>query len=348
MSEPIDYSLLKAAALTNEELLKRLTAEMIALDTSGAGMRLDIGCPTAFAVVACVQLALRHPHANLGPSADLVRDFIEYVRAKFEPHAPAIALAIERGNDPQQNTPREPATQDEAAEQVMGKVHGALESVGLKRAAESRFDLPTNCYSCGAPLEGGATIHRTGCEMQDLIERAFPPRQAEPFVRVIEQEAKVEDAGISIRFRPNEPYRDLTPPRQAEPAEMEQERALLSRLLNSRDPLENARLTFGFDKHQIIFQRIMDLHERGEPVDRVALANELMKNGELQAIGGLAYLVTLYEPPQYDTPRQATRDPFDGFLNCPYCGFSQPAPLEKVDLYICGACGRTVDGGAPI
>jgi DNA-directed RNA polymerase subunit RPC12/RpoP len=106
MSEPTDYSLLKAAALTSEELLARVTAEMIELRDSGAGVRLEIEPAAAFAVVACVQLALRHPHANLGPSAALVHEFIELVRAKFEPHAPAIALAIERGDLPQYDTPR--------------------------------------------------------------------------------------------------------------------------------------------------------------------------------------------------------------------------------------------------
>jgi hypothetical protein len=35
-------------------------------------------------------------------------------------------------------------------------------------------------------------------------------------------------------------------------------------------------------------------------------------------------------------------------LTCPYCGFSEPAPFERVDLRICAGCGRTVDGGAPI
>ena len=36
-----------------------------------------------------------------------------------------------------------------------------------------------------------------------------------------------------------------------------------------------------------------ELHERGERVDRVTLANELMKNGQLQSVDGLSYLVSL-------------------------------------------------------
>ncbi len=36
-----------------------------------------------------------------------------------------------------------------------------------------------------------------------------------------------------------------------------------------------------------------DLHERGDKIDRVTLANELMKQGQLQSVDGLSYLVSL-------------------------------------------------------
>jgi replicative DNA helicase len=36
-----------------------------------------------------------------------------------------------------------------------------------------------------------------------------------------------------------------------------------------------------------------ELHERGERIDRVTLANELMKHGQLQSVDGLSYLVSL-------------------------------------------------------
>jgi replicative DNA helicase len=38
-----------------------------------------------------------------------------------------------------------------------------------------------------------------------------------------------------------------------------------------------------------------DLHERREPIDRVTLAHELLKHGELEACGGLTYFVSLDE-----------------------------------------------------
>jgi replicative DNA helicase len=50
---------------------------------------------------------------------------------------------------------------------------------------------------------------------------------------------------------------------------------------------------FSLEKHKRIFLRMSELHERGEQVDRVTLANELMKNGQLQSVDGLSYLVSL-------------------------------------------------------
>jgi replicative DNA helicase len=50
---------------------------------------------------------------------------------------------------------------------------------------------------------------------------------------------------------------------------------------------------FSLEKHKRIFQRMSDLQERGEKIDRVTLANELMKQGQLQSVDGLSYLVSL-------------------------------------------------------
>jgi replicative DNA helicase len=50
---------------------------------------------------------------------------------------------------------------------------------------------------------------------------------------------------------------------------------------------------FSLEKHKRIFLRMTDLHERGDRIDRVTLANELMKQGQLQSVDGLSYLVSL-------------------------------------------------------
>jgi replicative DNA helicase len=50
---------------------------------------------------------------------------------------------------------------------------------------------------------------------------------------------------------------------------------------------------FSLEKHRRIFKRMGDLQDRGEKIDRVTVANELMKTGELEACDGLSYLVSL-------------------------------------------------------
>jgi replicative DNA helicase len=52
---------------------------------------------------------------------------------------------------------------------------------------------------------------------------------------------------------------------------------------------------FSLEKHRRIFQRMHDLHERDERIDRVTLANELMRHGELESVDGLSYLAGLDE-----------------------------------------------------
>src|SRR5947209_17846835 len=91
--------------------------------------------------------------------------------------------------------------------------------------------------------------------------------------------------------------RDLTLD-QVLPDNIDAERFVLGAIMSS----ENAFLQvagalaaedFSLEKHKRIFLRMMDLHERGERIDRVTLANELMKQGQLQSVDGLSYLVSL-------------------------------------------------------
>lgn len=52
---------------------------------------------------------------------------------------------------------------------------------------------------------------------------------------------------------------------------------------------------FSLEKHRIIFQRMLDLHNRDERIDRVTLANELLRHGELDSVDGISYLASLDE-----------------------------------------------------
>ncbi|MBV9506710.1 MAG: replicative DNA helicase [Acidobacteriia bacterium] len=50
---------------------------------------------------------------------------------------------------------------------------------------------------------------------------------------------------------------------------------------------------FSLEKHRRIFKRMGELQERNERIDRVTVANELIKFNELEACDGLSYLVSL-------------------------------------------------------
>lgn len=52
---------------------------------------------------------------------------------------------------------------------------------------------------------------------------------------------------------------------------------------------------FSRESHRRIFSRMKDLAERGEKIDRITVANELLKQGQIESVGGLSYLVSLDE-----------------------------------------------------
>src|SRR5215813_10833605 len=82
------------------------------------------------------------------------------------------------------------------------------------------------------------------------------------------------------------------------PANIDAERFVLgSILLDDSRFVEIAGVLQGSDfcleKHQRIFRRMAELHERGDRVDRITLANELLRYNELESVDGLSYLVSL-------------------------------------------------------
>ncbi len=82
------------------------------------------------------------------------------------------------------------------------------------------------------------------------------------------------------------------------PDNLDAERFVLGAIMSSDNAFLQVAGTLGpedfsLEKHKRIFLRMMDLHERGEKIDRVTLANELMKQGQLQSVDGLSYLVSL-------------------------------------------------------
>lgn len=82
------------------------------------------------------------------------------------------------------------------------------------------------------------------------------------------------------------------------PANIDAERFILGSVL-----LDDARFIdiagvltnedFALEKHRRIFARMSELHERSEKIDRVTVANELLRYNELESVDGLSYLVSL-------------------------------------------------------
>jgi len=84
------------------------------------------------------------------------------------------------------------------------------------------------------------------------------------------------------------------------PANTEAERLILGCILldDSLYPQVAGSLSaddFHLEAHRRIFLRMGELYERGERIDRVTVAHELQRHGQLESCGGLSYLVSLDE-----------------------------------------------------
>lgn len=84
------------------------------------------------------------------------------------------------------------------------------------------------------------------------------------------------------------------------PQNTEAEQALLGSIMIKSDMLNEVSdfisdNTFYSDKHKTIWKTIIDLHQKGEPIDLLSLSNKLSEVGRLENIGGSAYLADLLE-----------------------------------------------------
>jgi replicative DNA helicase len=91
---------------------------------------------------------------------------------------------------------------------------------------------------------------------------------------------------------------DRSVDKYALPDNIEAERFVLGAIMTTANAFVQAAGTltaddFAIEKHKRIFLRMGEMHGRGENIDRITLANELMKRGQLQSVDGLSYLVSL-------------------------------------------------------
>jgi replicative DNA helicase len=114
---------------------------------------------------------------------------------------------------------------------------------------------------------------------------SFP--QLSPITRIGEfRTAKAQRA----RIRSMTAMKQLVPPQ-----DIEMERALLGALLLNQNAIYEVSDQVGVDsfyagKHRIIYDAMLSLHGKGEPIDVVTVASKLKERKQLTEIGGGAYL----------------------------------------------------------
>ncbi len=82
------------------------------------------------------------------------------------------------------------------------------------------------------------------------------------------------------------------------PQNLEAEQSLLGALLLDKDAIIRvgdivAKDDFYADKHRVVFEAMLDLFRKHEPIDLLSLSNRLQEKGEIERIGGRAYLIQL-------------------------------------------------------
>jgi replicative DNA helicase len=88
----------------------------------------------------------------------------------------------------------------------------------------------------------------------------------------------------------------LTP--RIPPHSIETEQSLLGALLLDKDSMVKvgdvvAADDFYRDSHRLIYEAMVDLYRKHEPIDMLALANRLSDSGNLEKVGGRSYLIEL-------------------------------------------------------
>jgi replicative DNA helicase len=84
------------------------------------------------------------------------------------------------------------------------------------------------------------------------------------------------------------------------PQNLEAEMALLGSILVDREMMATVAEIieppdFYAAMHETIYTALLALYERGEPLDKITLSEELKRRGQLEKIGGLAYLTSLMD-----------------------------------------------------
>ena len=140
-----------------------------------------------------------------------------------------------------------------------------------------------------------------GPEGRPMPARTVPPHRPRPHRRT-DHARTVRQASYTGPVTTTEAF-EAGPDRGLErtpPQDLAAERGVLGGMMLSKDAIADVVETvrgndFYRPAHEMIFEAIIDLYGRGEPADLVTVSDELSKRGELQRVGGGAYLADLID-----------------------------------------------------
>ena len=108
------------------------------------------------------------------------------------------------------------------------------------------------------------------------------------------QKSEKRDSGLSVvRNQLNTPDYGKLPPQA-----IDLEEAVLGALMLDKEALTDVidilkKDSFYKEDHQMIYEAILDLFQKSEPIDILTVTQELKKRGELEIIGGPFYIAQL-------------------------------------------------------
>ena len=87
-------------------------------------------------------------------------------------------------------------------------------------------------------------------------------------------------------------------PERLTPQNIEAEQSFLGSLLLDKDAMIKVADAvspddFYLDKHRRVYESMLDLYRKNEPIDLLSLGNRLQDKNDLEAIGGRAELIAL-------------------------------------------------------
>ena len=112
------------------------------------------------------------------------------------------------------------------------------------------------------------------------------------------------------------------PSERSLPHNLEAERCVLGAVLIHNDAFNQAAQLidahdFFRDAHRRVFDKMVDLNERGEVIDLVTLKDELERSGDLDGVGGPAYIAGLVDGVPRSNPRRVLRPHRQGKSDAP-------------------------------